>query len=116
MPEQPPAFPFRTADPLEPPAEYAKLRATDPVAEITLPSGDRAWLITRYEDVRRVLADPRFSREAITAPGAPRLLPIAKQSKSIFVMDPPEHSRLRRLVSTAFSPGTSSRCSRGSRR
>jgi cytochrome P450 len=101
---QPPAFPFRTADPLEAPAEFAKLRATDPVSQITLPSGDLAWLITRYEDVRRVLADPRFSREATTAPSAPRLLPIARGSKSLFVMDPPTHTRLRRLVSPAFSP------------
>jgi cytochrome P450 len=104
MSEQPPAFPFQVADPLEPPAEYAKLRAAEPVAEITLPSGDKAWLITRYEDVRQVLSDARFSREAITAPGAPRLLPIARGSKSIFVMDPPEHTRLRRLISRAFSP------------
>lgn len=99
-----PVFPFASADPLEPPAEYASLRASEPVSAITLPSGDRAWLVTRYEDVRAILADPRFSREAITSPGAPQLLPIAQGSKSIFVMDPPEHSRLRRLISKAFSP------------
>jgi cytochrome P450 len=97
-------FPFPVTDPLEPPAEYAKLRGAEPIAEITLPTGDTAWLVTRYEDVRSVLSDARFSREAITAPGAPRLLPIAAGSKSIFVMDPPEHSRLRRLISKAFSP------------
>src|SRR5260221_9077184 len=101
---RPPAFPFPAADPLEPPPEYAKLRACEPVAEITLPSGDRAWLITRYADVRRVLSDPRFSRKALTAPGAPRVFPIAAGSKSIFVMDPPEHTRLRGLISKAFSP------------
>ncbi|GAA1858868.1 cytochrome P450 [Asanoa iriomotensis] len=98
----PPAFPFVSADALEPPAEYAKLRQEEPVARVTLPSGDLAWLVTRYEDVRKVLADRRFSREAITAPGAPRVLPIAKGSKSIFVMDPPEHTRLRGLVAKAF--------------
>lgn len=101
--EDAPAFPFTAPDPLEPPAEYAKLRRDQPVAQVTLPSGDPAWLVTRYSDVRKVLSDQRFSREAITAPDAPRVLPIARGSKSIFVMDPPEHSRLRRLVSKAFS-------------
>ncbi|MFI0424373.1 cytochrome P450 [Spongiactinospora sp. 9N601] len=101
--EAPPQFPFTALDPLEPPEEYAKMRESAAASRITLPTGDPAWLVTRYEEVRTVLADPRFSREAITAPGAPRVFPIAKGAKSIIVMDPPEHSRLRRLVSHAFS-------------
>lgn len=105
MPADPaPSFPFRAADPVLPPAEYRKLTAERPVCQVTLPTGDLAWLLLRHEDVRNVLADVRFSREAITAPGAPRFLPIARDSRSIFVMDPPEHSRLRKLVSKAFSP------------
>jgi cytochrome P450 len=99
-----PSFPFLVTDPVEPPAEYAKLLRDEPVSRVVIPSGDEVWLVTRYEDVRKVLSDTRFSREAITAPGAPRLLPIAQGSKSIFVMDPPEHSRLRRLVARAFAP------------
>nr|CAM34359.1 putative cytochrome P450 dependend monoxygenase [Streptomyces tendae] len=97
-------FPFAASDPVEPPDECAALLREEPVARVRIPTGDQVWLVTRHEDVRRVLSDTRFSREAITAPGAPRLLPIAEGSKSIFVMDPPEHSRLRRLVSRAFSP------------
>jgi cytochrome P450 len=96
-------FPFARTDPLEPPPEYAELRAEQPVARATLPSGHEIWLVTRYDDVRRILADPRFSREAITRPDAPRLLPVAAGSKSIFVMDPPEHTRLRKLVGAAFT-------------
>ncbi|MFF4403256.1 cytochrome P450 [Streptomyces sp. NPDC001404] len=99
-----PSFPFAVEDPVEPPPEYAGLLARRPVSRVTIPTGDRVWLVTRHKDVRRLLADQRFSREAITGPGAPRLLPIARDSKSIFVMDPPEHSRLRRLVSRAFAP------------
>jgi len=98
------SFPFATTDPLEPPPEYAKLLRTEPVCRVTIPTGDQVWLVTRHADVRRVLSDTRFSREAITGPDAPRLLPIAQGSKSIFVMDPPEHSRLRKLVSRAFAP------------
>lgn len=100
----PPAFPFPAPDVLEPPPLYAKLRQEAPVCQVTLPTGDLAWLVTRYEDVRSILADARFSREAITAPGAPRVLPIARGSKSIFVMDPPDHTRLRRLIGKAFAP------------
>lgn len=99
-----PAFPFPAPDALEPPPLYAKLRQEAPVCQVTLPSGDLAWLATRYDDVRAILADPRFSREAITGPGAPRVLPIARGSKSIFVMDPPDHTRLRQLIGKAFAP------------
>ena len=73
---QPLVLPFETIDPLEPPEEYALLREEEPIVQVTLPSGEPAWLVTRYEDVRTVLADHRFSREALTAPAAPNLLPI----------------------------------------
>lgn len=99
-----PMFPFTATDPLEPPREYAVLRREAPVCQVRIPSGHAIWLLTRYEDVRRAMADPRLSREAITRPDAPQFLPIAQGSKSIFVMDPPEHHRLRRLVSRAFTP------------
>ncbi|WP_406379439.1 cytochrome P450 [Streptomyces sp. NBC_01618] len=102
--ENPPrAFPLSVPDPLEPAPEYATLRESEPVAPLTLPTGHRAWVVTRYDDVRLVLADPRFSKSALTAPDAPRLLPVAKGSKSLFTMDPPEHTRLRKLVTKAFT-------------
>ncbi|MEU8618709.1 cytochrome P450 [Streptomyces sp. NPDC048623] len=96
-------FPLPVPDPLEPAPAYAELRGTEPVAPVTLPTGHRAWLVTRYELVRQVLADPRFSKAALTEPDAPRLLPVAKGSKSLFTMDPPEHTRLRKLVARAFT-------------
>ncbi|RSD19460.1 cytochrome P450 [Amycolatopsis eburnea] len=96
-------FPFTSKHPLLPPEEYARLRAESPVAKATLPNGHAVWLVTKHADVRKVLADPRFSREAITRPDAPRLLPVAAGSKSIFVMDPPEHTRLRKLVGRVFT-------------
>jgi cytochrome P450 len=57
-----PSFPFVADTALEPPAEWAELRAKCPVAHVKLASGDQAALITRYDDVRSVLSDPRFTR------------------------------------------------------
>ncbi|GAA4213019.1 cytochrome P450 [Actinocatenispora rupis] len=56
------SYPFVSREPLEPPAEWAQLRRTCPVSRVTLPSGDEMALVTRYDDVRRVLSDPRFPR------------------------------------------------------
>jgi cytochrome P450 len=97
-------FPFPVVSSLEPSPEYARLREEQPVARVKLPSGDLAWIVTRYEDVRLVFSDPRFSRAAATHPGAPRLMPgIEGDPESIVSKDPPEHTRLRKLVAPAFT-------------
>ncbi|WHT22712.1 cytochrome P450 [Crossiella sp. CA-258035] len=57
-----PRFPFESDAALEPPAEWASYQERCPVAKVQLASGDEATLITRYEDVKSVLADPRFTR------------------------------------------------------
>lgn len=58
-----PPYPFPNPTALEPPPEWAQLRARCPVARIELASGDEALLLTRYDDVRAMLSDPRFSRQ-----------------------------------------------------
>jgi cytochrome P450 len=71
---------------------------------MALLGGDEAWLVTRHADVRQVLADRRFSRAAALIEGAPRLaggdplLPAA-----ILNMDPPEHTRLRKMAAGLFT-------------
>ncbi|SDT11936.1 cytochrome P450 [Microlunatus soli] len=60
--DAPLSYPLERPGPLEPPAEWETLRQECPVAPITFPSGDPAVLLTRYDDVRQVLSDPRFSR------------------------------------------------------
>ncbi|ADJ49152.1 cytochrome P450 [Amycolatopsis mediterranei S699] len=57
-----PRFPFEAATALAPPAEWAEFREKCPVARVALASGDEAALITRYDDVKTVLSDPRFTR------------------------------------------------------
>ncbi|MFI8852393.1 cytochrome P450 [Streptomyces sp. NPDC053499] len=86
------------------PDAYARLRAEEPVTEVTLPSGDTGHLVSRYDDVRAVLADPRCSRAATVLPQAPKLTAVPFDAGGLFTMDPPEHTRLRGLVSRAFTP------------
>ena len=45
----------------DPLSVFARMRAKSPVTSVVTPEGQRAWLITRYEDVRKALADPRLS-------------------------------------------------------
>jgi cytochrome P450 len=59
-------------------------------------------LATRYQDVRTVLGDPRFSRAAALERDEPRSRP-EPSSGGILSMDPPEHTRLRKLVAKAFT-------------
>ena len=102
--DQPVAFPFPAPPSLFHPAPQLKdLQQSRPVVRIQLPDGKQAWLVTRYDDVRQVLIDPRFSRAAASAPGMPDTGLGQASADSILGMDPPEHTRLRRLVAGAFT-------------
>ena len=98
------SFPFPQGPAFGPPPEFARLRAEDPIARVVLPTGDQAWLVTRYADVRRILLDPVFSRAAAEAPGAPRMGNTSPGPRTILGLDPPDHTRLRKLVTQAFTP------------
>jgi cytochrome P450 len=96
-------YPLPNPTPWQPPPGFARLRDEAPLVKVRLPSGDEAWLVTRYEENRAVFSDPRFSRAAAGAPDAPKLQPLPPDPASLLSMDPPEHTRLRRLVSRAFN-------------
>ncbi|WP_378731359.1 cytochrome P450 [Nocardia brasiliensis] len=83
---------------------YAKLRREEPISRVRLPYGGEGWLVTRYADAKLVLADPRFSRAAtVEREDIPRTTPQPAARNSLLSMDPPEHSRLRKLVAKAFT-------------
>ncbi|MEV7776903.1 cytochrome P450 [Kitasatospora sp. NPDC088351] len=98
---QPLSYPFEPLG-LELHPRYAELR-DQPLARISLPYGDGAWLVTRYEDVRTVLADPRFSLAEAMGQDQPRMRPVARSGAGLFSTEPPEHTRLRSLVAREFS-------------
>ncbi|ACZ88095.1 cytochrome P450 [Streptosporangium roseum] len=105
--EQVLSYPIPADAALEPPAEWAELRGKCPVAHVTLPSGDRATLLTRYADVKQVLADPRFTRQ-LNAPDAARLSAegggvFNSEIATIIPDGGEEHQHWRRLVGKWFT-------------
>ncbi|MGM1057797.1 cytochrome P450 [Saccharothrix sp. Mg75] len=97
------SYPFAEPDDLTLNPAYLELQRDEPVARVRLPFGGDAWLATRYDDVKTVLADPRFSRAAALNADVPRTLPNIQTDSNILTMDPPDHTRLRRLVARAFT-------------
>jgi cytochrome P450 len=90
---------------------YAWLRENSPVHRARLPNGVEAYLVTRYDDAKAVLADPRLSKNAASSyphwrpgrtgiPGEHR----SGVAAHLLNIDPPDHTRLRRLVAKAFTP------------
>ncbi|WP_328857268.1 cytochrome P450 [Williamsia herbipolensis] len=96
-------YPFNRPDDLELAREYGEIRASSGLARVRLPFGEIGWLATRYDDVRTVLADPRFSRAVAADHDEPRMRE-GRQNSGILSMDPPDHTRLRTLVARAFTP------------
>ncbi|MFE7974958.1 cytochrome P450 [Streptomyces shenzhenensis] len=102
-------LPLPTDSPLEPPAEWERLRRQCPVATVELPSGDRAAFLTRYDHVKALLTDARFTRPK-AGDGAARIAPegaggpAADGDGALTLPDRGEpHQRWRRQVGKYFT-------------
>lgn len=100
---EPVALPLTRQCPYAPPTEHLQLRKETPIARVVLPSGMTVWALTRHEDIRAMLADPRFSSDR-NHPGFPAFThELIPASLSLFGMDPPEHGPARRAVMGEFT-------------
>ncbi|MET9594747.1 cytochrome P450 [Streptomyces sp. NPDC006516] len=108
MPATCPVAPRGWPNPLLP--EYGQVPAGRPLTQVTMPSGSKAWLVSRHDHIQRLLADDRFSVEPhptfpIRFPAPQELLDmIARDSKNLLVtMDPPRHTRVRQMALPDFT-------------
>jgi cytochrome P450 len=87
-----------------------ELREAAPVHWVSQHHGLESWIVSRYDEVRAGLADPRFVKAPETVPEALRRFkaafgsPEENEVRSLLATDPPDHTRLRRLVGKAFTP------------
>ncbi len=90
---------------------FTDVRRAGPVHAVTLVDGHDAWLIIGHDEARMALSDHRLSKDmhaamatdsALVAEG----LPGPAFARHMLAVDPPDHTRLRRLVSAAFTPRT----------
>ncbi|OAA19776.1 pentalenic acid synthase [Frankia sp. EI5c] len=100
----PPAFPMDRGCPYHPPAGYAELRQDGPVTRAKLFDGREVWVVTGYEEARRLLVDPRLSSDR-SRPDFPVLVPRMAAAKLVALvgMDPPEHDIQRRMLIGNFT-------------
>jgi len=89
---------------------FAAARGRCPVQRVRLADGHPAWVVLGYDAARQALGDPRISKDMLAALAADgevvaEGLPGPEFSRHMLNVDPPDHTRLRRLVSRAFTPG-----------
>ncbi|HKA03126.1 MAG TPA: cytochrome P450, partial [Acidimicrobiales bacterium] len=102
-----PDYPMRRTCPLDPPPDLYGLQRETPVCRVALWDGSEPWLVTRHEDVRTVLTDPRLSVQT-DRPGFPRFsagAPSSMGGRPTFIsLDPPEHDVIRKMLAGSFTP------------
>jgi cytochrome P450/uncharacterized OsmC-like protein len=94
----------------DPFGHFAQARTRCPVQKARLADGHPAWVVLGYDAARRALNDPRISKDMLAAlqeagDVVAEGLPGPAFSRHMLNVDPPDHTRLRRLVSRAFVPG-----------
>ncbi|HWG26362.1 cytochrome P450 [Actinospica sp.] len=92
--------------PFDPPPALGELRSHAPISRVRLWDGSTPWLISRFEDQRALLGDPRVSADSRRSgyPHQSAGLKARRTESSTFInRDDPEHARQRRMVTAAFS-------------
>lgn len=84
---------------------FAELAASGPVAHVTLFTGVPVWLVTGYQEVRQALSHPNIVKEHGGGPHADFMPPALARAHDnhMLATNPPDHTRLRRLVTAAFT-------------
>ncbi|WP_438489828.1 cytochrome P450 [Streptomyces sp. S186] len=102
-----PAFPSDRTCPYQLPQGYAELRdAPGPLHRVTLYDGRQAWVVTKHEAARKLLADPRLSSDRTDAnfPATSPRFEAVRESRPAFIgLDPPEHGAKRRMTISEFT-------------
>jgi cytochrome P450 len=102
----------RDAGPFDPPSDITRLRDAHPVSPMLFPDGHEGWLVTGYDAVRQLMADTRFSSRQdlgvlhmpFETPGMPAATEPSPQIPGVFIaMDPPDHTRMRKRLTGAFT-------------
>ena len=106
---EPVTMPTERTSPFDPPEELARLREQHPVTPLRYPDGHIGWLVTGHAAARTVLSDPAFSArlELKRLPVGPPADPDQVQAAPpgyFLTMDPPDHTRYRRLLGGRFTP------------
>lgn len=99
-------YPAPRQDPMNPPAEYAEWGRVQGICRVTQWNGAPAWFVTRFEDIRSLLKDPRLSADAASPnyPAQTAALALVRREYQVFAqMDPPEHTSERKLLAGEFS-------------
>ncbi len=106
--------PWDRTDKFDPPAIFDELRKERPLAKMVYPDGHVGWIVSSYELVREVLSDLRFSHSCevghfpVTHQG--QVIPTHPLIPGMFIhMDPPEHTRYRKLLTGEFTVRRTSR-------
>ncbi|ONI92331.1 cytochrome [Saccharothrix sp. ALI-22-I] len=92
-------------------SRYAEIREATPVQRMRTASGEQVWVVTRYADARAAFADSRLSKdfrreetlESVSLDAFERSYPKVL-AETMLTLDPPAHTRLRKLVTWAFTP------------
>ncbi|MFF3456140.1 cytochrome P450 [Streptomyces sp. NPDC002730] len=86
---------------------YARLRADGPVHQVRAPDGEELWLVVGHDACRAAFTDPRLSRAWMKSGSIGQIINTDQDQPALAHMlmsDPPDHTRLRRLVAREFTP------------